>query len=86
MTLSHVELINSRCTRPTAERHFIAVSRMSGFVFTMKASFSYILSGIAILLGIVAIITKNPSQLPYEFDYLGLLVGVLAFLTALLLG
>ena len=49
-----------------------------------KATFSIILSGIAIFLGVVAIYTTRPYN--WELDFVGTIITILTFLTTLLIG
>lgn len=52
----------------------------------MKSSFALIISVVSLLISIVLVIVALPSSGRPDFDYLGLLVGILSFLVTLLLG
>ncbi len=52
----------------------------------MKSSFALIISVVSLLISIVLVIVALPTSGRPDFDYLGLLVGILSFLVTLLLG
>lgn len=59
---------------------------MPGLFYFMKSSFALIISVVSLLISIVLVIVALPSSGRPDFDYLGLLVGILSFLVTLLLG
>ncbi|MCM1452891.1 MAG: hypothetical protein NC102_11580 [Clostridium sp.] len=52
----------------------------------MKSTFSLVISVVSLILSVALCVTVYPSPATLDFDYLGMIVGVISFLVAILLG